>query len=61
MDRHRGLRTPRNQLRRLALYPDELMAVCDGALLDLNQRPGDYESLALTTELKGREQNNNGA
>ena len=23
-------RTPRNQLRRLALYPDELMAVCDG-------------------------------
>ncbi len=31
------------------------------ALLDLNQRPGDYESLALTTELKGREQNNNGA
>lgn len=24
-------RTPRNQLRRLAFYPDELMAVCDGA------------------------------
>ncbi|EGD8444782.1 hypothetical protein DMC50_23150, partial [Shigella flexneri] len=23
------------------------------------QRPGDYESLALTTELKGRRQNNN--
>lgn len=25
-----GTRTPRNQLRKLALFPDELMAVCDG-------------------------------
>ena len=54
-----GARTSHNQLRRLMLYPDELVAEW-WPLLDLNQRPGDYESLALTTELKGRAQDNNG-
>ncbi len=60
MDRHRGLepRTNNPVIMSFAL-PDELMAVRWWPLLDLNQRPGDYESLALTTELKGRAENNN--
>ena len=38
------------------------MVVCDMvALAGFEPATGDYESLALTTELKGREQNNNGA
>lgn len=40
------------------LFPDELVTAW-WPLLDLNQRPGGYEPLALTTELKGRAQNNN--